>query len=500
VLRGALVALGALWVAPAVAQLRDGATITTSRYTIDLYQGPVLAGTRVIGLGGAFVAIGEGVDGNSQNPAAPAVRTPESNSHIDYDLGFGLTFPATLKNSDFFNSGRRTNLASTSQTPTNSIFDQARATLSLSGFAFLNAEANAQIGRWGFGLTADLQEYSLSRTTSDRLLAQIAVIHAQLAHAFADHQLMVGIGTRSVTMSVQNQNVSDAQQRTLFSTTGAGFETGFLWRPNEQHFRIGGAFRTAVTSRAADGAAPILYQDDPDNQLYLPQEVSLPWDLNLGFAVQLGPRPFNPRWVDPEDELARLKRFLRWRELERERRRRFELARTELEQGDVQAAARALDVELSTEALLDEGTLERAELRLDQETLRKNLAQARFRMLVTTSLVITGMVPDAVGVESFLDRTVQRSGQRISLSPRIGVETETVPGWLTLRSGSYVEPSRFLSGNEGARVHLTLGLDQRLFPWRVFGLWPEGNIWRASGSLDAARNYFGWGVAIGVWH
>ncbi|HEY2405809.1 MAG TPA: hypothetical protein VGI10_07395, partial [Polyangiaceae bacterium] len=130
VLRGALVALGALWVAPAVAQLRDGATITTSRYTIDLYQGPVLAGTRVIGLGGAFVAIGEGVDGNSQNPAAPAVRTPESNSHIDYDLGFGLTFPATLKNSDFFNSGRRTNLASTSQTPTNSIFDQARATLS----------------------------------------------------------------------------------------------------------------------------------------------------------------------------------------------------------------------------------------------------------------------------------------------------------------------------------------------------------------------------------
>ncbi len=54
-------------------------------------------------LAGAFVAIGEGVEGNTQNPAAPAVRVPWSNAHFDYDLGFGVTFPATLKNSDFFN-------------------------------------------------------------------------------------------------------------------------------------------------------------------------------------------------------------------------------------------------------------------------------------------------------------------------------------------------------------------------------------------------------------
>ena len=41
----------------------DGEAITTSEYTIDLHRGPVLAGTRVVGLAGGYVAIAEGVAG-----------------------------------------------------------------------------------------------------------------------------------------------------------------------------------------------------------------------------------------------------------------------------------------------------------------------------------------------------------------------------------------------------------------------------------------------------
>jgi len=52
----------------------NGSALQTSDYAIDLYQGPVFAGSRVTGLAGAYVAIAEDVDGDLQNPATPAVR------------------------------------------------------------------------------------------------------------------------------------------------------------------------------------------------------------------------------------------------------------------------------------------------------------------------------------------------------------------------------------------------------------------------------------------
>ena len=44
--------------------------------------------------------------------------------------------------------------------------------------------------------------------------------------------------------------------------------------------------------------------------------------------------------------------------------------------------------------------------------------------LVTFDLWFTGRLSNAVGVESFLFQTVQRSGEKVTVSPRIGYETE----------------------------------------------------------------------------
>jgi hypothetical protein len=491
---GALVvlALTLLSTLPARAQLAvDGQPILTNRYGIDLFQGPVLAGTRVIGLAGAFVAIGEGVEGDTQNPAAPAVRVPWSNSHLDYDLGFGLTFPSSLKNLDFFNSGRRTDLPKGTT----------------GGFVFLNAAANLQVGKWGIGATSDLQTYALNRDTADsaakvadRFQARISVTHIQLARAFLDGQLIVGIGDRIATLAVQSESALNPTQRDLFSTVGNGYETGFVLKPNAQQFRIGAAFRSGVTTRASADSESILYQNDAANRLYLPERVTVPWDLDAGLAIQLGPRPLNPRWVDPSVELERVKRFLHWRQLERDRRRRYELARVASVHGDASASARALDEEFALEEALDETTLSRAESGLDAE-IRWRLRQLeRFHVLILSSLVLSGAAKEAVGVESFLERITQRSGASLSYSPRVAVETESVPNWLRLRAGTYNEPSRFPSNRDGGRLHGTLGFDLKLFRFDAFGLVHEGTIWQARGSLDAARNYFGWSVAIGVWH
>ena len=147
---------------------------------------------------------------------------------------------------------------------------------------------------------------------------------------------------------------------------------------------------------------------------------------------------------------------------------------------------------------LDEREREREESDLARRLRQRYQEQARFFVLVTTSLMITGTVNNAVGIESMLNRAVQRSGERITVSPHIGVETEVWPHWLRLRGGSYLEPSRFESNAKGARLHATFGFDQKVLPWDVFGAFPELE-WRVGGSLDASRSYLGWGISIGVW-
>src|SRR5215216_7735240 len=101
-----------------------------------------------------------------------AARTPYSYGHFDYDMGVGLTFPSGIKNTDFWNSGHRTELPKTEGLD----------------FLFLNLALQLQFGRWGFGLSTDFQQYSLRRgviptedAQKDRLLARIAIGHLQVA-------------------------------------------------------------------------------------------------------------------------------------------------------------------------------------------------------------------------------------------------------------------------------------------------------------------------------
>lgn len=486
-----LVAL--LGASPARAALPgEGEPILTNDYSIDLYQGPVLSGTRVIGLAGAFVAIADGVEGSAINPAATAARTPYSYGHFDYDVGFGLTFPSAIDNTDFWNSGRRTELPKSD-------------TL---GFLFLNLALDLQFGRWGLGLSSDFQQYSLRRgedagmdVERDRLAAQIAIGHVQLAHAFADGQFLAGIGLRTTGMSVTKENNTSITSQELFSTVGTGLEAGFIWRPTDWQIRIGGAFRDGFTTQASPESTFVLYESDPENRLYLPSRVSLPWDVNVGFAAQLGPRPLNPRWVDPSIVLEPMRRYVEWRAHERERRMRdAERLNDPLETArQRRKRLHKLRVELRAEAQLDAVERLRVERDLTRRLRQRYHEQARFFVLVTTSLMVSGTVRDAVGIESMLDRRVQRSGQQLSFSPHLGLETELIPHYTRLRGGTYLEPSRFASNAKGARLHTTFGFDQKVLAWDVFGTFPDDTAWRISGSLDAGRNYLGWGIAIGNW-
>ena len=484
----------------ALAQLgTNGAQLQTSRYAVDLFQGPVLASTRVIGMGGSYVAIAEGVEGSFYNPAAPAVRQPWSRHNIDYDLGAGITSPGTLQRSDFFNSGNnKTNLA----------------TSNTGRFVLLDAEGNLQIDHWGFGAGVTLQQYSLKRdatatkASTEQLDAQFYVFLVQLARSLVDGQLILGVGLRPTALNVVNLNASATQPSLLFASEGLGYSAGLLWRPNDMAFRLGAAFNSAVTTRARSSTTSIqvdasgnrVISPNTADEMYLPERVGLPWDLDMGVAVQFGARPFNPRWTGPNELLRSARRRLEWRRVERARDR---AAALDAVRSDPSESARinAEQDRSNADALArDEQELDREKAAVDHELRERERKLGRWYILVSSSLRVSGPIGDAVGVESFLQRVVDRSGRRTVVSPHLGLESEVISNWLKLRAGLYGEPTRFDNLRAAPRIHTTLGFEQKLFTWRVFGLYSDGTAWRIHMAADFSERYFGWSGSIGVWH
>lgn len=423
----------------------QGSTIMTSSYKVDFFQGPVLASSRITGLAGAYVALAELSDGNPYNPASPAIRVPYSILPTDYDLTGSFTLPASISGTDFYNSGTKG--------------------FAYNDFVFLTGGANLQHAHWGLGATLNFQIYNLANANLaayPNLQLTLATAHVLAAYGLFHDQLYVGVGVRIVSLSADGTGNG---MTTLLSMSGAGFEGGMVWAPGSLPLRLGVAGRASV-----DGNPDPSSQIQPNPQgdtmvgpLFIPQSLVLPWEIEMGAAVQFGPRPLNLGWTD--------RRKVSEAEIEAERQANPPPPGEEPESRNT-TAARIL--------------------------ARRYEAIPRERVLVTTALLLTGPVSDAVGVESFLSRKVARSGESLSVTPRLGVESEVIPDRLVTRAGTYYEPSRFSASL--ARIHGTFGLDVKLFTWSVFGLFQDWTSWRLGGMVDGARDYFGWSISAGLWH
>ena len=456
----------------------NGTPIETSNYALDLFHGPVFAGTRVTGLGGAYVAIAEDVDGDLQNPAAPAVRPFFSNTQFDYWLGFGITFPATLTGVDFFNSGSKTNLTNTPD-----------------AFVFFTPAVNLQWGEFGLGLTLEMQQYELSGPPpGGSIRVTIPTTHLQLARGIDHNQLVVGVGARLVSMSVSGPDAGSA-----FSSGGIGLEFGAVYKPENLPLRLGLAVRTPVQTQASyrDGLLPdangdLLVQTQA-GPAYLPKIVAVPWDFNFGFAVQLGHRPLNPPWrmLSEFTERQTLEHRLRELDREEEQQRALSSARTPDERERITQT-------FTSQQAADDRRFADQQLSVQRRLEREHLVMNRFYLQFSGSMLISGSVDAAVGIESLLTQKVNRSGQRVVSSPRVGVECGVVPEWVKLRAGSYLEPTRFETSD--MRVHGTAGIDIKLFRWSVFGAWPEDYMWRLGLAGDASTRYYTFGLSLGGWY
>jgi hypothetical protein len=306
---------------------------------------------------------------------------------------------------------------------------------------------------------------------------------------------VLGVGSRFVSMAVNGPD----KQRAAFTSTGSGLEFGMVWKPEGKPVRLGFAYRTPIRTDA-HYTETLLPNQEGDvimtgtgTSYYLPKAVAFPWDVNFGFAVQFGARPINPPWRTNDELIEREKLEHRLRQLDRaeEQKQALAFAKTAEERKRIRGKFAHVQAE-------DDFALERdltaAKWRIERALTKMN----RFYVQVASSMLISGPVENAVGVESLMTQVVNRSGQKTVISPRLGIESGVIPEYLKLRAGTYLEPTRF----EGStpRGHATAGLDVKLAVWNVFGLWPDNYMWRLGLGADVAHRYSTWGVTIAGWY
>jgi hypothetical protein len=430
----------------------QGTPIRTSNYTLDLFQGPVLASSRVTGMGGAYSALAEGAEGIPFNAAAASQRYAYSTTRTDWELTGGITFPASVASTDFDNNGR--------------------AGFGYRNFVWATGGGFLQHDHFGIGASVSAQSYSLGTPAQlgldgagvKDLTIRIFKVDLVASYGFFDDQLHLGGGLRGAVFTAVD---TSGGEKLLLGTYGVGAQSGVLWRPHRLPLRLGGTIRSPVIGTIT--SSPNVMQDPTTGdhavgRFFLPSGVDLPWEAEWGVAVQLGPRPLNIQWAD-EDKLDDP-------EIEEERRSILATSRVPAHIEPSYKTARRI-------------------LR------RRYRAIPREKVLLSFSMLVTGPTKGAVGVESMLTQVIDRSGENTSVTLRGGTEVEVVPNRLQLRAGSYMEPTRFRQSS--ARLHATTGFEVRVVDWSLFGIFPEDNAFRVSGAVDFSREYFGWSLGGGSW-
>ncbi len=352
----------------------------------------------------------------------------------------------------------------------------------------------------GVTVLGDFLNYTVGAAQGESVSLTFGRIHAVAAYSFVDNQVIVGAGARIIFVNVQEQS----SKGTLVRMLGASPQIGVIVKPNDVRWRIG------TTARAPVEASPFALgnTDNPTTgvqqagSFVLPHTITQPWELEIGLAYQLGPRPLNPSWIDPHAEERALRDAMMARRAERKALHDAELASLPPPANDEERLAQGLRRFTIGREELDAEAQEDRELADDLEHA-KDVRKARYlnwpreRLLMLASALITGPSDQAVALEGFIDQQRELVGQSVSVSPRFAVESEPIPNLIRGRTGVYFEPSRFENGS--LRQHFTFGGDLRLFSWDIFGIIPD-TTWRLSGFFDLAPRYQNFGFAIGPWH
>lgn len=255
---GALLAL----TAPASAQL----IIDEAPVVADFFQGPIVASSRVVGLGGAYIGVAEGAAGHLVNPVAFAVRAaPFAHDWFDWDVNLSWLNVSRDEQIDVGQTGRQT-------------FDGSR--FSQGGF-------NLKFGEHGFGAQVRSQLYDLHVDIIGEERTTVTFGQVFVGLGYAQH-VTTGwwLGGTIYAGSAELRIAGDETAR----VDGGGLLLGALYAPPDVRWRFGLTARTPVVGRNAStmpapGAVP--------PGLEVPDAVAVPWELGVGASYVFGPRGGN---------------------------------------------------------------------------------------------------------------------------------------------------------------------------------------------------------------
>ncbi len=256
-----------------------------SAKSLDFFQGPLVNDGRVVGLGGAYVSIAEGVAGHVANPAAFAVRPASfTNAWFDWDVGVSQ-LAAVGGDNDLDMSGN------------DGKGDSALAT---------QVGLNAKFGRFGIGIHGVTQNHKLAvgepgvegvvGVAQRRWEVDQSYSGFGLGWAFRDGAWVVGvvIGTAQATITSPDTTA----QIVKFSTALHPSTFGLLWAPRRQRYRVGMSLR--LPQRMLQASATRVAKL---GVLTIPESVQMPGQLALGASWMFGDRQTNIRPTYGDREL-----------------------------------------------------------------------------------------------------------------------------------------------------------------------------------------------------
>jgi hypothetical protein len=436
------------------------------------------------------------------------VREAHSTDHFEFEPTVSASIPGGYAHTDFNNRGEKGIQQQIARNKANGI-QRSPTVETTDRFIYLQAGLWAQLGAFGLTLTADTLTYNIQPTTGDtsNLNVRIGRFHAVGAYSFLRNQLIIGAGVRMAYMGISEES---GQNGNVISMFGVAPQAGLIVKPEDKQFRVGITGRMPVSATSNFTVESLIRQQQPDGStiqrvgatsFITPAKVVQPWEVEFGVAYQLGPRPLNPRWIEPRDQELELERKItRARELRLENQRAVLASMPTSTPFERLEHARRLGIMAREEAAARE--IEDAELK-DAKSILEAQREARFlnwpreRVLLLASVLMTGPSQDAVALEGFIDQRRELVGERVTITPRFAVESEAIPNRLKTRAGFYLEPSRFADGS--SREHLTVGFDLRVLNWDVWGLFPNRQ-WRISSFVDISERYYNYGLSAGSWH
>ena len=194
----------------------------------------------------------------------------------------------------------------------------------VNNFLYANLGAQVQLGDLGATLSGEFLRYIVhSASSSANLTLTSGRYHALVAYGLANDQFVIGAGLRAASLQLsQSNSLVPTKPPSILTMTGAAPEVGLLVKPNDLPFRVGATVRAPVNGSTFGTSSGTVDAQGTTRagSLALPTQITLPWELEAGFAVQVGPRPLNPSWINPHEQESRVRNNIADERARRERR------------------------------------------------------------------------------------------------------------------------------------------------------------------------------------